>query len=566
MPTWTNRVPAVLFGAATMAIVQTEFSVAALTPTKINKIAEEITVIIDGQYPGSGVIIDRAGRTYTVLTAYHVVETEDEYTIITGDGKEYPVNYETVVPMPGVDLAVIQFLSSEDYKVAELGDSDRMTIASSVYIGGFPKPGREITQVTYQFTSGEITAGLIYDNFTRAGMSGGPVLDENGRLVGIHGRAETDAQEAGDESQQGGAPDKIGLNLGIPINTFFPFAEEIGLNLVSTAKVPSVPPETPTLTPPIQPPPENNSRPPIPLPDTEVVVAPTTPSLSYDNLFLAKTLESRTNAIAVHPDGDTIITGSGNQIKIWDRRKGKLTHTFKEHRKDITAIAISPDGDTFATASKDDTIKIWSWPQGKVVKTIDKHQKNVNAIAFSPNGQEIVSGSDDKTVRIWQIPTGQSQAKINIDSPVHSVAFSPDGTTIVSASREGKIQLWDVDSQELIDVITDHTSTVNSIAISPDGNTIVSGSSDRTIRIWDITNLETIEPIGKIQLERHVFVVSISPDGQTIASATDKNIRLWELETGKLVNDLGEGSLISFSPDGRTVVDNVIRIWRVPGR
>ena len=206
MQTWTNRVPGVLFGAATMAIVQTEFSVAALPPPEINKIAEEITVIIDGQYPGSGVIIDRAGRTYTVLTAYHVVETEDEYTIVTGDGKEYPVNYDTVVPMPGVDLAVIQFLSSEDYRVAELGDSDQMKIASSVYIGGFPKPGREIPQGTYQFTIGAISSeeqtlrdgyGLIYTNVTRAGMSGGPVLDENARLVGIHGRA---------ESNQGGAP------------------------------------------------------------------------------------------------------------------------------------------------------------------------------------------------------------------------------------------------------------------------------------------------------------------------------------------------------------------------
>ncbi|NMG09484.1 tetratricopeptide repeat-containing serine protease family protein [Brasilonema sp. UFV-L1] len=201
-------------------LVQTQVAV-ALSSTQVNKIAKEITVLIQSKKPryGSGVMIKKEGNTYTVLTAAHVVEVADTYEIVTPDGKRYPLNYSSVKPFPGVDLAVVQFTSSQNYTVAKIGNSDASTESTIAYIAGFLAPTFAINQSIYNFSDGRITANaskplrdgyaLVYSNNTSEGMSGGAVLNDKGELIGIHGRADKDTKET-----------KTGFNLGVPINTF----------------------------------------------------------------------------------------------------------------------------------------------------------------------------------------------------------------------------------------------------------------------------------------------------------------------------------------------------------
>ncbi len=238
--------PVALAGAAaTVALVQPYIAL-ALTSPQVAGIAKAITVLIDGQFPGSGVIVAKQGNTYTVLTAQHVVKTEDKYEVVTPDSNRYKVNYRTVKKMDGVDLAVLQFTSDKTYRFASPGDSEQATQGTPVYVAGFPKPGTEIKKRDFAFTPGIISRrstaregyDLIYTNPTREGMSGGPVLDEKGKLVGIHGRADGDKLESG-------IVVKTGENLGIPINTFLNWAPKIGLNLGSAAPVAQQPSSTP---------------------------------------------------------------------------------------------------------------------------------------------------------------------------------------------------------------------------------------------------------------------------------------------------------------------------------
>jgi tetratricopeptide (TPR) repeat protein len=227
---------AVVGATVTMMLVQPR--VAALSASQVAETANQITVLIEGQNPGSGVLIKREGNTYTVLTAKHVVATPDDYQIVTPDGQRAKLSYSTVKPLPGVDLAVLTFTSPRSYTVAKLGNARSAPSGTQIYVAGFPVPTAVITESIFNFTEGKMTANagrpladgyaLVYSNSTLPGMSGGPVLNETADVIGIHGRGDTDS--AG--TQETSNPDvvvKTGFNLAIPINTFLNLSEKVGV-------------------------------------------------------------------------------------------------------------------------------------------------------------------------------------------------------------------------------------------------------------------------------------------------------------------------------------------------
>jgi Trypsin-like peptidase domain len=188
-----GRFPIILLGA-TLTIIQ-PLVAAALKPDEIYPIAQQITVKIDGANTGSGVIIERQGNTYTVVTNRHVVQEAGSYTVQTYDGKSYQANQ--IKQFSNADLAVFKFTSSQNYSVAEKGNSDQITGGKTIYIGGYPAGITGISGRNFTFLPGQISGilsnpkdgyGFAYTVQAFEGMSGGPVLDEEGTLVGIHGR------------------------------------------------------------------------------------------------------------------------------------------------------------------------------------------------------------------------------------------------------------------------------------------------------------------------------------------------------------------------------------------
>lgn len=88
----------------------------------VDKTAQKITVRIDSPKHGngSGVVIARRENVYYVLTAAHVLNKPDEYTLVASNGKEYPLSPENITLLEGVDLAIAQFTSDQTYPVATL--------------------------------------------------------------------------------------------------------------------------------------------------------------------------------------------------------------------------------------------------------------------------------------------------------------------------------------------------------------------------------------------------------------------------------------------------------------
>nr|ADN17540.1 Tetratricopeptide TPR_2 repeat protein [Gloeothece verrucosa PCC 7822] len=183
----------------------------------INQKAQQITVKIElsNNDNGSGVIIARNGQTYYILTASHVVQNSQEtYQILTPDGEKYPVNNQTIKILEGIDMAVLAFTSPKTYTVAKLGNYDlglekindlKQLKKGWIFVSGFPgntnpptvkgkyylSSGRIWHKDVASFTtndqySSEMGNDLVYTAISYPGMSGGAVLDSEGRVIGIN--------------------------------------------------------------------------------------------------------------------------------------------------------------------------------------------------------------------------------------------------------------------------------------------------------------------------------------------------------------------------------------------
>ncbi|MFB2835581.1 S1 family peptidase [Floridanema evergladense] len=244
-----NYVPGILAGTA-VAVVVISQPVMAKTAKDVAQIAVPTTVRIDNPLSndlgGSGVIIAKSGNTYTVLTANHVVQNPNlEYQIYTSKGKTYTA--KSVVNLAknpnDPDLAIVTFESPEPQAVAAISNSDEAGIGSGIYIAGYPQSIEAGGQREFEFTAGQVSSRpssrpqgytIRYDAVTRRGMSGGPVFDVNGRVIGIHGQGD---RTGAVQTESGGQEEiKTGFNAAVPINTFVALMPEAGMNSSSITR------------------------------------------------------------------------------------------------------------------------------------------------------------------------------------------------------------------------------------------------------------------------------------------------------------------------------------------
>lgn len=195
----------------------------------VAKVAQAITVRIEGATQGSGVLVKRDGNRYTVLTAWHVVSGQrpgEELDVYTPDGQRHPLMHGSIKRLGGVDLAVLTFASSGSYEVASVGDVQSVAMGNPVWVSGFPLQSSAVPMRLLRFLKGDVIANamvaipngyqLLYSNPTLPGMSGGAVLNAQGQLVGIHGQGETDIKL----TEQKGLFVKTGTNQAVPVSFY----------------------------------------------------------------------------------------------------------------------------------------------------------------------------------------------------------------------------------------------------------------------------------------------------------------------------------------------------------
>jgi serine protease Do len=200
LPVWVQ--PLLVPTVPGQSVLSVQGQLIPLTP-EADQSARLSTVRLMGtQAAGSGVIVGQRGSVYTLLTNWHVLSLGDAVPVVlTPDGQRHvPLR---VRQLGRADLAIVQFRSERAYRVVAIAPAIR--VGEPVYAAGFPmfrsgsvvstldlgvgnlrvSPGRVTMQLVKPLDQGY---GLGYSADVVVGMSGGPIFNRLGQLVGVNGR------------------------------------------------------------------------------------------------------------------------------------------------------------------------------------------------------------------------------------------------------------------------------------------------------------------------------------------------------------------------------------------
>ncbi|MFM6669103.1 MAG: WD40 repeat domain-containing protein [Dolichospermum sp.] len=164
----------------------------------------------------------------------------------------------------------------------------------------------------------------------------------------------------------------------------------------------------------------------------------------------------------------------------------KVKFTIEGHSDSVDAIALTPDGKTVIAGSGDGTIKVWDLETGEIEFTLEGHSSWVTEIAITPDGKTVISGSWDNTIKIWDLETRKEKFTFKGHSGwVKAIAVTPSRINSTSPVFKSQILIVLLSPEPEISVLP---SGVTERAVNRDGQTVISGSDDNTIKIW---NLET---------------------------------------------------------------------------
>lgn len=328
---------------------------------------------------------------------------------------------------------------------------------------------------------------------------------------------------------------------------------------------------------------------------------------------------SGVRALAVSPGGVLIATGSfcreardkrDTVLRLWYAESGKPAGGLEGHRGDIADAAFSGDGQMLASCGDLGEIMLWSVKGRSLIKTFPGSPRNVNMkrLALSNDGRYLAAtGMESENVRIWRIPDASPVASFSAQRAGNNdLRFSPDSRFLLTASDDHSLRLWDIRTLKCERVYPGSSGRVTSVDITSDGTRVVAGVQGvkSSVKVWNLTdgsmqatcrgyntvafspegrhyatavdssvgfsfdnNYENSVEIFTLDGERikelagprnDVNALCYSPDGRYLAAAGNKEIRVWDVATGRTAyhfKELGRNvEDVRFTPDGRNVV------------
>ena len=174
-------------------------------------------------------------------------------------------------------------------------------------------------------------------------------------------------------------------------------------------------------------------------------------------------------------DGDIIVSMSDEEdyAQVWLKEKNKFKVRNKLEHKLLVSVAI--EGDTVVTGSEDSTIRVWVRQRRYNFQVTNTFEAGYAVLSVSVHGNLVVSQGQN-TVDVWDRATNE-RTKTFQHPGANGMAFDGE-STIVTASPDG-VKVWDVASNRCVNTF----DVLQCDVVAVHGDTIVHGNSSQCF-VW----------------------------------------------------------------------------------
>lgn len=318
------------------------------------------------------------------------------------------------------------------------------------------------------------------------------------------------------------------------------------------------------------------------LPDRRVAVADATGSFAILELDTGRRASipdeqpGGVHGLSLSPDARLLATFNDDGI-VWLRDAVSATPLLKlSFGGRVNMVRLTDDSTLIAATGQGGRVLVWSTSTGTLIRELQATQgvNTVQSLAISSDGSMLAAGLVHRDIIVYSLLDGRVIGKLGGHTDaVSGLVFRSGDTLLTSTSWDRTIREWRTDeiaSPTGVITLAGHRGWVRAIAVSPDGSTIASASDDGDLRFW---NPDLRREFARVSVGHGTLVaVEYSPDGRFIAlTYLDGTVQLRDSSSGAVVREWTSqgrwGTSLAFDSAGKTLVvgneDGSVRVWDV---
>jgi WD40 repeat protein len=204
---------------------------------------------------------------------------------------------------------------------------------------------------------------------------------------------------------------------------------------------------------------------------------------------------------------------------------------FRHHRGPVTCAAGIPGTRLVVTSAYDSAVALFDL-ETEDVELLGYHDHLANRIVVNPAGTLAASSSSDYTIGLWDLRTHKRVRTLRGHSDdVEDFAFI-DETRGASVSRDWRVLIWDLDTGAISCVLEGHEKDVLSVVAF--GGRLYTSGDDMTLRVWDVETGKLVRTWGPFETETDSCAVD-PLRRRAVLGCDDGSLRVFDLESGVLV-------------------------------